>query len=130
MKHLNKLASVALCAALVACGTAPTPTAITKYQNVVITLPKSKLQHCVMTPPPDQTVYTNADPQTREQLLRANDADQMLNIKNCNDQIDQAVSWQDLNIKLYQPDPNTVWVGQSPVVPVTATGVSAVTPTK
>lgn len=130
MKHFNKLASVALCAALVACGTAPTPTAITKYQNVIITLPKSMLTHCAITPPPSPAVYTNADPQTREQLLRANDAAQMLNIKNCNDKIDQANSWQDLNIKLYQPDPNSVWVGQSPAVPVSASGVTAVTPAK
>lgn len=130
MKHLNKLACVALSAALAACSTAPLPVPITKYQNVVVTLPKSMLTHCAVTPPPDPTTYVASTPEVKEQLMRANDAAQMENLKNCNDKIDQASAWQDLNVKLYQPDASTVWVGQTPLVPVSASGVSAVTPAK
>jgi hypothetical protein len=124
------LTGLAIIGLLAGCGTAPTPTTITQYQNVLISPTNTMLVHCTITPPPPPTTYAAASPQTREQLLRENDAANMGNLKTCNDRIDAVNQWIQTNLGIYSNDKTAVFVGQQPAVPVTASGVKAVAPSK
>lgn len=115
---------------LAGCGTAPEPVPITKYQNVLIAPTASMLVHCSVTAPPDPTVYVNSTDKAKEQLMRQNDAAQMTNLKTCNDRIDAVNAWIEQNLAIYSTDTSAVFVGRQPAVPVTASGVQAVAPSK
>jgi hypothetical protein len=113
MKKLVTLFLISVVTLLGACATQQ-PTTITKYQNVIITPPKSMLTHCPLTAPPAKNVFMASAVDIQMQLLRQNDAAQMTNIKTCNDRTDNVQSWIDRELALYATDTSAVFVGQAP----------------
>jgi hypothetical protein len=112
---MNKLwIAAALVAALTGCATSQTPVPITKYQNVVLVLPKSYTGHCGLPKPPDKKAYINATKDERINLLLKANSALMTSIKTCNDRWDQVDIWNDEQLKLYQDDPTAIFPGQAP----------------
>jgi hypothetical protein len=106
-----------------ACASPPQPP-VFKYQNNVVTLPKMFIAHCKASPPPAKAAYVAATHEEREKMLSDALALNYVNIKNCNDRLDEADTWQTKALAQFSDDKSAVFFGLTP------NAASAATPTK
>lgn len=135
MKRILVIGAGAIGMAILAgCGSAPTPTPVFKYQNVVAVIPKSYTGHCSMPKPPAKQAYIKASKDDRITLLLKANSALMKVIKDCDDRWDQVDLWNARQLQIYSTDPSAVFPGMTPtptaVPSIPPQGASEVAPTK